>query len=129
MQISKIGSINFKGLWTFKRTDVKQSIGRHCPVYFEDAIYHPFKDETQEEIDKIIAKEKETPVYEYLYDIWDPCGPDDITVLNHIVGERLNITSDEFAKTGKTPNAGHPEQDPSSNCRYRRLNKIPTDLI
>lgn len=113
MQISKINSVNFKGLWEIKSTECKERVEDYgSKVFFDEAIYHPFKDETSGEIEQTLREERLNPVYECDDDrVNDPYGPDHYVITKHTLGSRLNITYNEYSQIKSMTMVGHPETD------------------
>ena len=100
MQVSKINSANFKGLWEIKTIHQKKlsdDLGDGFNISYQDAIYHPFKDETPEEIAKEMKKEQVGEVWENVDSDGDKYYPYSVEVTEKVTrGETLGVTKAEF---------------------------------
>ena len=88
---------SFKGLWTSGFQNEVGTVKRNnCPIYTQRVIYHPFKDETQSEIDEVMKKadkQKCKDVYNEVYQLVTK-----YLILMPVVGEPLSVTKDEYNK-------------------------------
>ena len=106
MQISKIVSSNFKGLWSIgkdeKRDYIKQT---YETIYYREAIYHPFSDESPEEIDRNMEEANKNLVCKggYTY-----CLSIDFYITKPVLGERLCITKAQYEEISDMHASPHP---------------------
>ena len=64
MRIGQINSLNFNGLWSEKQLKkLGRNDGFEPPVHLRKVVYHPFSDETQEEIQEAMKKAHENCVF------------------------------------------------------------------
>lgn len=105
----QVNSVSFKGLWSqpkpIKKIGTYDCIN-HFPIHSTKMVYHPFKNETDEEARKAVRElqhsffeqeDKNASLYfqKYKYHY-----------VQAELGDRLNITSDDYEKIAKlTPNA------------------------
>ena len=107
MQISKINSASFKGLWSIdkveKRAHLKNLIS---DVYYREAVYHPFQDETPAEIEQTMKNSKKDMVYagQENYGVYYR----DFFVTKTILGERLSITKEQYEEIRDMKTRPHP---------------------
>ena len=117
MQISKINSVNFKGLWETRQTDAIR-FKDQPPVFHREMIYHPFKNETPDDIKTEMeeqSKKNVWGVYDRNYDV------DHYVVTQHILGSRLNISEEDYEKLQSMNREGYPI---SEDCSDSGLNYV-----
>lgn len=117
MQISKINSANFKGLWEFKTTQREErSWGYRSAIYVDEVIYHPFSDETPEKIQETMENAKKTPVYEGRFSSgFFGSNPFCYVITKHSLGDKLNITQEEYENIQNMKQTPKPK---SNNTKY-----------
>lgn len=126
MQISKINSANFKGLWETRQTDVMRPKNQP-PVFHREMIYHPFKNENAEDI-KIEMEEQSKK------NVWGAfnkkLGVDHYVVTKHTLGSRLNITEEDYEKIQSMNKEGYPisEDCTDSDLNYAAYVSGPTNF-
>lgn len=124
----QVTPVTFNGLWSkpkpAEKIGIFNSINNN-PIYRTRMIYHPFKDETIEQIQKEIKD-----CHHSFYKQYNP--PTSIYSSSYhfveaSVGERLNITADDYEKVKKlTPKAFAN----SSDVTYERLSdKYSREII
>ena len=106
MEISRINNTNFKGLWTSKNKQTgmvdeenPRDRGFHdtIPFTYEEAIYHPFADETDDEINQVIidaSRDSFMGVFPQTY--FNPTHPLAYKIIQPKVGSRLGMTEKEY---------------------------------
>lgn len=115
MQVGKICTTSFSGVWTLdpKYAGCETTRDGSNGIFRADAIYHPFKDETQEETDKIFTTHR--PVYGFSkYE--DPWGPNAYEIINYTIGEKLDVTSSQYIDDE--------DCDKNSKCRSICINSF-----
>lgn len=93
MKISSINPMNFQGLWEHKSTGHRFDKGNNRLIFFDDFTYHPFADETQEEVEQVMTKERKTPILKHQL---SETSTATIIVRNFKIGERLNIREEDY---------------------------------
>ncbi len=125
MKINSINSVNFKGLWEKKPVEPigKNSKGKQVQV--EENIYHPFADETQEEINANFV----TPVVK-AYNVYHNSSPNRFSYQSCIipkatVGEKLQITKAQYEEYEKLTQGFTKEArflpDDTQNASYKAI--------
>lgn len=107
-------NLNFKGLWQI-------STGRECgrtpknkiPVYYHEAIYHPFKDEKKSEIKEAINKEKRHFLYACFDERTNSIMPSHFTVIKHTLGKKLKVKEKNYTGHEIYEEKGHPTSSDS----------------
>ena len=120
MQISRVNSVNFKGLWEKSK---ERYLGKkhRSHVFVCDSVYHPFKDETQEEIDATF-KEGRKSIYlsrsKHESPYWSIDGPDSFIVVKESLGNRLSITKEQYSELEKLDEVSGPLSDKRRECTW-----------
>lgn len=105
----QVNSVSFKGLWSQPKAVKK--IGTydcidHYPIHSTKMVYHPFKNETDEQARKAVRELQHTFFSQENKNATLDFQKYDYHYVQAEVGERLCITSDEYEKIAKlTPNA------------------------
>ena len=123
MQISKINSANFKGLWEIRPIGRRWDDKRQCPIFLEDDIYHPFRDETNKEVEAVMTQARKNSVYKYQN---GRVNTPFVTVIKYKEGDRLNITKLQYSMIRDMREMPNPQDEhfkpldanPSSFIRY-----------
>lgn len=100
----QVNSVSFKGLWS--GPEAQRLVGRdpHCKngqIYKQTYFYYPFKDETDSDV--LMQAHKINSSVFALDDKSDedPYGPEAYYIPEVKIGERLNITADEYEQISK----------------------------
>ena len=97
----RVSSISFKGLWRGPLTNVKAGNDPRCKhgdVYRQSYEYLPFKDETEQQIIDTAMKFNST-IYAYNDKSDDDAyGPESYFIPAVLIGDKLNITAEEYQK-------------------------------
>lgn len=99
MQIRNINNINFQGLWYKGQKQVVGHTKDDLPVWGCSMTYHPFKNESKEQIQNEMEK-KHFPLYECYVDNKRsyPYKRDHYVIVKYKLGESLGITEKEYKK-------------------------------
>ena len=125
----KISPVSFQGLWNGPVAHKK--IGEHkvygSPVYVDTFEYRPFIGESDEKIAEALKKGTKS-IYELHDDrVQDPYGPEAYYITEVKLGERLNVTADEYKEMTKMQTKFYDSDD--LDIEYRKLNKNQLDSL
>ena len=93
MRISNINNANFKGLWEINKAEKKgtmETMAGSIPVLERKATYHPFRDETIDEIAEVMSKVDNVHEARYYG------GIKHYILTEHYLGHSLQMTKEAY---------------------------------
>ena len=118
----QVSPVSFQGLW--KGPVSQEKMGMHSrygsPVYVDTFEYCAFKDETQEDALKVVQNANKAIFAMDDDRNNDPYGPEEYHVADVKLGERLNITAEDYEKVLKLNSEMYSN---NSFLTYSRLTK------
>ena len=119
MNISNVKKINFKGLWSVQDPIKQGETKKRQGIIIQEAVYHPFSDETTKEIERTLAWKKARTIhaiynYSSRYNIAQK--PNNFVIVKTSLGKPLSITKRQYSELKGLEKTPYPASNSSQCC-------------